>query len=425
MSEMGWKYLTAQDKANILRGVRDGKVYGGPYHVEIYPADRCNIDCFFCSTAAIRGTDELSMQRIEQLIDEMKRAGTRAMRFAGGGEPLFHRKFKDVLRKVIAAGIPVENITTNAVLLDEEMAGLLTQCCDQVTVSLNTFGAESYASMMQTPPRNYDRVLRNVRGLVEAKKQVRSSRPAVNLQFLVWRENFRDIPRMYELSRELGVDTVIFNGLSYLKPDQLMSDAEVAEMMALYEAVVRRDEFRTIRNINTFERDISRQVREMIDRLHSERSAKGLLQRARVFLSRDDFTMREKLAHRMRIRREAKVSRRQSQFEESCVIGWYSMVVRSDGQAAPCCILQGKKLGNIYEQPLAEVWAGPSYQGFRGELSRIIAKHRDWTAGADDRTVDDNCGWRGTDRCPMKSFYYFPDVAFVEKLSALFDEMRG
>src|SRR6266446_4135268 len=148
MSDLGWKCLTADEKAGIVRGVRDGVAYGGPYHVEIYPADRCNIDCFFCSTAAIRGTDELPLQRVTELVDEMKEAGTRAMRFAGGGEPLFHRKFKDVLRKVISSGIPIENITTNAVLLDEEMADLLTECCDQITVSLNTADAESYASMM-------------------------------------------------------------------------------------------------------------------------------------------------------------------------------------------------------------------------------------------------------------------------------------
>ena len=35
MSQLGWNYLTADDKATILRGVRDGVAYGGPYHVEI------------------------------------------------------------------------------------------------------------------------------------------------------------------------------------------------------------------------------------------------------------------------------------------------------------------------------------------------------------------------------------------------------
>ena len=89
MSSLGWKFLTPADKHDIARGIRDGVAYGGPYHVEIYPADRCNIDCFFCSTAAIRGTDELPLDRMLSLIDEMKAAGTRAIRFAGGIRPGF------------------------------------------------------------------------------------------------------------------------------------------------------------------------------------------------------------------------------------------------------------------------------------------------------------------------------------------------
>src|SRR5438270_11759561 len=126
MSDLGWKYLTADDKATILRGIRDGVAYGGPYHVEIYPSDRCNIDCFFCSTASLRGNDELPLKRIEELIAEMKDAGTRSIRVAGGGEPLFHRKSNDLPRMTTARRLPIENITTNPVLSGAEVADILT-----------------------------------------------------------------------------------------------------------------------------------------------------------------------------------------------------------------------------------------------------------------------------------------------------------
>src|ERR1044071_188664 len=85
MASLGWKHLTDDDKATIARGVRDGVAHGGPFHAEIYPADRCNIDCFFCSTAAIRGNDELPLSRIEELMSELREAGTRSVRLPGGG----------------------------------------------------------------------------------------------------------------------------------------------------------------------------------------------------------------------------------------------------------------------------------------------------------------------------------------------------
>src|SRR6266545_1677141 len=280
MSQLGWNYLTAEDKATILRGVRDGVAYGGPYHVEIYPSDRCNIDCFFCSTASLRGNDELPLARIEELVREMQQAGTRSIRFAGGGEPLFHRKTKDLLRLIGGSGIPIENITTNAVLLGEEVTDiLLSGRCDEIIVSLNTADAESYARMMQTPARNFDRVLTNVQHLIAERKRRKSRIPEIVLQFLVWKENYRSIPKMYELARELDVDWILFNGLAFLRPEQEMTAEETAEMMRLYEQVVRIDEFRRIAQIDSFEQDLRPAVGAMAARLDAERRSRGKLQR--------------------------------------------------------------------------------------------------------------------------------------------------
>src|SRR6266849_4497215 len=425
MSNIGWRHLTADDKSAILRGVADGKAYAGPFHAEIYPADRCNIECFFCSTAAIRGTDELSLQRIEELIDELKRAGTRSIRLAGGGEPLFHRKTKDMLRRISAARLPIENLTTNAVLLDEETAGILASCCDEVTVSLNTVGGESYSQMMQTPARNYDRVVTNVRNLISARKRAKRDQPLINLQFLVWRDNFRSLPQMYDLARELDVDAITFNGLSGLTPDQAMSDDEFAEMMRLYEDIIRRDEFRRIRTITSFEREISGDVAEMTTRISRERDGAPLLSRGSRFLRRDDYTLREKLAHGRRVRENHRGDQETASFDESCIIGWHTLVIRSHGLVAPCCILPTKVLGNIFKSSVEDIWYSEAYQKFRSELTAIMADPEGWEAGPDDSTVVNMCGKRGEFSCPMKSFYYVRDVPFVKQLERTFAAKRA
>lgn len=418
MSELGWKYLTAGDKAQIVRGIRDGVAYGGPYHVEIHPADRCNIDCFFCSTAALRGTDELPVPRLEELIGELKALGTRAIRLSGGGEPLFHRRSKEVLRAIAASGIPIENLTTNAVLLSEEHAAILVDCCDQVTVSLNTADGETYASMMQTPARNFERVLQNVRGLIAERKRRGSVTPRVNLQFLVWRENYRSIPRMYALARELDVDTILFNGLSFLKPEQKMSAQETAEMMALYESVIRLDEFRRIASIESYEQDIQPMLAAISARLDQERLQRGALRRLVHLVTRRDLTWRQKIAHRRRLAALRRLETATRGLDDSCVIGWHSMLVRTSGVVAPCCILQGAPLGNVFEQSVRDVWFGERYARFRGELSRILRAPHAWEYDpASDHTVVAMCGRKGSEGCPIKSFYYRPDVDFMRALS--------
>jgi len=417
MASLGWTHLTDDDKSTIARGVRDGVAYGGPYHAEIYPADRCNIDCFFCSTAAIRGNDELPLSRIEELMGELREAGTRSVRLAGGGEPLFHRKTKDMLRAISAAKLPIENITTNAVLLGDEVAQILIGTCDEITVSLNTADPESYASMMQTPARNFERVLTNVRNLLAERKRQGAKTPSIDLQFLVWRDNYKTIPRMYELARELDVDSIIFNGLGFLKPDQMMSAEQTAEMMRLYEQVVRVDEYRRIAIIDSYEQDIRPMLAEMNARIMADRNARGTFGRLAHFVTRRDVPLVQKIQHHRKVAKLQKIDREIAGLDEPCLIGWHSLVVRTTGMVAPCCILQASPLGNIFKQSLREVWFGEEYARFRRELSRIIHERAAWSHDKEaDRTVVPMCGGKSAEVCPIKSFYYRTDVPFLRAI---------
>lgn len=417
MSELGWKYLTRDDKEAILRGIEDGVAYGGPYHVEIHPADRCNIDCFFCSTAALRGTDEVPMPRFAELLGELREAGTRSLRLSGGGEPLFHRRIKDFLAAIQASGLPIENLTTNGVLLRSEVAELLVSACDQVTVSLNTADEASYSAMMQTPPRNFQRVVDNTRALVDLRRRRRTKRPQVRVQFLVWKENFRTIPAMYQLAREIGADGILFNGLSFLKPEQWMTPAETDEMMALYEQVLKVDEYRRIITIGSFEQDLTRWLNPIHQRMAAARSSLSLAARATRFLRRRDFTLREKIDHVLKQARLRRTLRASQGLDSYCLIGWHSLLVRTTGAVAPCCILQGKEVGNVYRQSLREIWHGEAYNRFRAEFSRIMREKAAWNLDeSKDRIIDPLCGGG---HCPIATFYYQPDRSFLRSYNRL------
>lgn len=424
MSQLGWDHLTREDKTVILRGIEDGVAYGGPYHVEFHPQDRCNVDCFFCSTASLRGKDEIPMPRFEELLGELNEMGTRAIRLSGGGEPLFHRRIHDFLRAIQASGLPIENLTTNGVLLRSEIAELLVGTCEQVTFSLNTADETTYAAMMQTNERNFQRVVDNLRGLVAAKRRRGSKRPHVKLQFLVWKENFRQIPEMYRLGCEAGADSILFNGLAFLPPEKRMSDPEIEEMMSLYEGVLRIDEYRRIDVVNSFEQDISERVTRIEARIGEERQALSTAQRIARLLARNDFTLGEKIAHARKRRERNRVLEANAGLATHCLIGWHSMLVRSTGLVAPCCLIQGAELGNVYRQSVREVWHGEPYNRFRAELSRILRAQGDWEHDpATDRTVTPLCGPKGN--CPIASFYYYPDTRFVRALNDTLESLAS
>lgn len=415
MSYLGWNHLTNQDKDDILQGIEDGVAYGGPYHVELHPADRCNIDCFFCSTAALRGTDEIPMPRFEELLGELREAGTRSIRLSGGGEPLFHRSILAFLHAIDRSGIPIENLTTNAVLLRPGVTELLARICEQITISLNTADEATYATMMKTNPRNFQRVVDNVKALTAARRPY-SKVPHVKIQFLVWKENYRSVPRMYELAREMGADSILFNGLAYLRPDQQMTPAETDEMMELYEGVLHVDEYRRIEIINSFEQDLSKHVQRIEMRVGEARAALSPARRVGKLLTRRDFTLGEKLAHYRKQRQRHKLFSTNGGLDSPCVIGWYSMLMRSTGLVAPCCILQGKELGNVYKQSVREIWHDEGYRQLRASLARIIRQKATWEM--DEKTdgkIDPICGPKGN--CPIASFYYWPDSRFLNSLN--------
>ena len=416
MAALGWQHLSNNDKEALLTSIRSGNALPGPLHVEIHPADRCNIDCFFCSTATLRGTDEVPLRTWSEFIHELKTSGTRSIRLAGGGEPLFHRQIKEVVQVVKDERLPIENVTTNGVLLTEKVVPLLLRTCDEITLSLNTGDPETYASMMQTPPKNFERVVKNAKSLIAARNAAKAKGPRLLVQFLVWKENFRSIPRMYELAREIGADDILFGGLAYLKPEQNMSASETDEMMRLYASVLRRDEYRRIRAIDTFEQDLRERVAAMNAELHQERSRRSPLKRATALLGDENFSFRERWDHFWAMRRAGSIERRVGSLDIPCIIGWYSMVVRTSGEAGGCCILQGKRLGNVYRESLREVWHCDAYESFRQELRRIMLRGDEWEVSPDDRIVEPLCGGK-TAHCPI-NFYYREDAEFVEALQS-------
>lgn len=415
MTAFGWEYLREGERETILRGVRDGVAYGGPYHVEFHPADRCNIECFFCSTAAIRGNDEFPITRFGALLGELRELGTRSIRLAGGGEPLFHRQIDTVLSEIESSGLRIENITTNGVLLLPKIIERLVRTCDFITISLNTADEKTYASMMRTPERNFHRVVKNVEALVAARNADRRSRLKVNVQFLVWKENFRSIPQMYELARSMGADTILFGGLAFLRPEQHMTAAETEEMFGLYRELLRKDEYRTIRVVESYEQDISARMGEINGELAAERSATPRIVRLWRLLRRRDYTFRQKLEHHRLMRRVARGTASTDALNTPCIMGWYSMLIRTSGQVAPCCILQGASLGSVLEQGVEGTWNGPGYASFRRELKRTF--DREWRHDPDrDGVVEPICG--ATGRCPV-SAYYVADAPFATELDRL------
>ncbi len=393
-----WERLSASEKDSLLGGVFRGGPILPPQLVEISWQDRCNIDCFFCSTSELRaGNASISAERLERLFQEMSSLEVKAVRLMGGGEPLFRKDTEPLIRALGRHGLRIADVTTNGVLLTEPVVRALYDTgCDEITISLNAAGADSYASMMQTTPSNFGRVIENVRRAAEIKR-VTGAVCKIRVQFLVYKDNYRQIPAMYRLFQTTGADSFFLNGLYPVRPMPGMDESEIEEMLRLYESVLEQDYFDTLEGFSFWERSIAERI---------DASSQRVFKRAPL-------TRRASIRFRQLLDPQTRARRRTSKFHEFCLAGWYGMTLNANGDAVTCCILQDHKsaiLGNIHRQSLSEIWLGEDYRRFREELTEIMARRGDVSDFSGACHVEGLCAKKGA--CPSRSWYWQGDVHF-------------
>lgn len=216
------RYLDAGDDWDRLRGIY-------PLYVEISPVGACNHRCTFCAVDYIGYTPvRLSLPVVERTLTEMGRLGVKSVMFAGEGEPMLHR---DIDRMVIAAsraGIDSAMTTNASVVSDAFIANALPRM-SWIKASINAGTPETYAAIHRTKAGDFERVLGNLRRLVEARRAQGGS-CVLGAQILLLPENAGEVETLALLCRdEIGLDylvvkpysqhnashTRIYEGLSY------------------------------------------------------------------------------------------------------------------------------------------------------------------------------------------------------------------
>lgn len=97
--------------ASIFAGLRAGRVI--PAHVQLFPTNRCNLGCSFCSCANRERGDELTLAETIEIMAEFRRLGALAVTITGGGEPLVHERINEIILACRGLGLRV-GLVSNA-----------------------------------------------------------------------------------------------------------------------------------------------------------------------------------------------------------------------------------------------------------------------------------------------------------------------
>ena len=174
-----------------------------PVYVEYSPVGSCNHRCLFCAYDYI-GYQSRKLDRDKTIssIKEFARLGTKAMLFAGEGEPLIHPDIDEFIETAHDSGAG-SAIFTNGVLLTPKRSERILDKLTFIRVSFNAGNRESYEKVHRSD--DFDKVVENLKYAVKLKKQ-NNIKTDIGLQIVVIPESLDSVVELAKLGAEIGVD---------------------------------------------------------------------------------------------------------------------------------------------------------------------------------------------------------------------------
>ncbi len=171
-------------------------------YLRVSVTDKCNLRCVYCMPESglpwLRREELLTYEEIVEIVRAAASIGVRAIRITGG-EPLVRRNLDRLIGGIAAIeGIDDIALSTNAVLLEEQLPKLRAAGLRRVNVSLDTLRADRFERIARRP--GLDQVLRGIDAAIAA------GLAPIKLNCVVMRgENDDEIEAFAALTRERPV----------------------------------------------------------------------------------------------------------------------------------------------------------------------------------------------------------------------------
>ncbi|MAE61703.1 MAG: hypothetical protein CMJ49_10155 [Planctomycetaceae bacterium] len=212
------RYLTVTKLANIAVinlqfAMKRERVIGLPYRMKIESTNICNTNCQLCPTGqglAGRAKGKMSRERYERLIDQLGRY-LYALDLSMWGDPLIVPDIYHMIRYAHDRGIWTY-VSSNLHALKPEKGqceALVRSGLDVLTVSLH--GATQGTFAIYQPGKDFEATVEKLRSILAARRRLKSTTPAIQLNFVVTRHNEHEVERFGAFADELGCKTVFSN----------------------------------------------------------------------------------------------------------------------------------------------------------------------------------------------------------------------
>ena len=226
------RYGTLKKLLNMMRvefDLRFGrtKSWGHPYEWEIDTTNICQLKCPLCHTGlgtVNRQKGVMHFDLFKKTIDQIKDYSIWLSLYSWG-EPFLNKEIDKYVAYAHQANLAtIISSNLNKPLTPEMAESLIRSGLDTLIISLDGVTQDVYE--VYRVAGHLDRVLDNIKLLVQKKHELRSKTPYLEWQYIVMRQNEHQIPEARRMAKELGVDGVIFKKVDFPHGE---ADPEVAE----------------------------------------------------------------------------------------------------------------------------------------------------------------------------------------------------
>src|SRR3989338_2670901 len=175
-----------------------------PVTLEIDLTNRCNHRCSFCFYAEHISVnkDSLDTEIIKKRLSEAKELGTKGISFTGGGEPMIHKNYEEILIFTKNLGFDVGTITNGSIITEKNVDTLIKNL-QWIRISLAGGDAKSYSKVQGVD--QFDKVVNNIKLLSKRKENLKSN-INIGIRTLVTPENIHTITSFAHEIKKLNIN---------------------------------------------------------------------------------------------------------------------------------------------------------------------------------------------------------------------------
>ena len=195
---------------NLSRIVRKPIVLGMPISYSIEPTNHCNLKCPECPSglgALTRPLGLLNFNDFKNWIDQIKNTGFYVQLFFQG-EPYINKHLPEMIKYAQTNNVYI-SISTNGHFVNEKNVDLvLENAPDKLIYSVDGLDEESYQKYRVGG--TFKQADEGLRLLINRKKELKKSKPFVEFQFIVMKQNEHQLDEVRKYCDEVGVDKLVF-----------------------------------------------------------------------------------------------------------------------------------------------------------------------------------------------------------------------